>query len=591
MPVTAGDKEFELLGKLVPLNTLSESALTALLGKVEIERARKGEVLFSEGDVEHVNLYLLVGKIGLYNGDTLADSLDDSSATARFPVAHQLPRKFTAKALSKIEYIRIDSRVLSDALADKEADDYQVEDIEEGDNDWMSQLLQSRVMQNIPAANLQGVMMRMQEMPVKKGDLIIKEGDEGDFYYLLNKGQVAVLKRDENGVDTELTRLGAGASFGEDALLSDSPRSSTVQMLTDGVLLRLSKDDFIELIKHPLSESVTYEEGLKLVEGGAVWLDVRDPEAFEQDHLPGAINMPYKTLRFQIPSLATDRQYIVYSKTGKRGLASAFLFLESGLQVSTLEGGFAAVSKDAAAEPLEPAEETPVVDEQPADEPLETPAGQTAPASEPLANEERDVLKAEIESLREQLVQAQTVQAAVGSGSDAELQEKLNKLLAENEKLLKQSQRLEREKIGLSEQLESEEEVYDKLKQQYDSLSDENKKHLQLRDADMAKLKEKLTVLQLERDQFESELEELQQSTGQAADQASEADDVDTQQVNRISELEALNASIVAERDALNTQLEELRNKLSLATQENSELQIELAYVKDQLAEIQASNG
>ncbi len=195
MPVSAQNKEYSLLANLVPLNTLDEEGLQALLKNVDVEMLSKGDVLFKEGDVDHVNVYLLSGSVGLISGGSQVDQVDESSATARFPIAHQLPRKFTAKALSRTEIVRIDSRVLSEALADNESKGQVVEEVvvEDEDEDWMSQLLQSRVMQNIPAANLQGVMMRMKEEPVQEGDMIITEGEEGDFYYLLHRGQAAVL--------------------------------------------------------------------------------------------------------------------------------------------------------------------------------------------------------------------------------------------------------------------------------------------------------------------------------------------------------------------------------------------------------------
>jgi CRP-like cAMP-binding protein len=284
MAVTAENKEFSQLAKLVPLNTLSDDALKSLLQRVDIDVIRKGDQLFRQGDADNLNIYLLSGRIGLFVNDAQIDVVEDSSATARFPVAHQIPRKFTATALTKVEVVRIDSRMLSEALAENESADYQVEDElgEDDDADWMTQLLQSRVMQNIPASNLQGVMMRMQEVTFDAGDYVLKEGDEGDYYYLLHRGHAVVLKHNEDsGEETELAKLSPGAAFGEDALLSNSPRSSSVKMLTDGILLRLSKADFIELIQHPLSETVSYDEALALVEEGAIWLDVRSPEAYE----------------------------------------------------------------------------------------------------------------------------------------------------------------------------------------------------------------------------------------------------------------------------------------------------------------------
>ena len=64
-------------------------------------------------------------------------------------------------------------------------------------------------------------------------------------------------------------------AFGEEALLSDAKRNANIIMATNGTLMRLSKEDFNELLKEPMLTWVTREEGDELVKNGAVWLDVR----------------------------------------------------------------------------------------------------------------------------------------------------------------------------------------------------------------------------------------------------------------------------------------------------------------------------
>ena len=578
-----------------------------LLASVDIESAPKGTTLFSEGDVDHVNVYLLSGQVGLFNGTNQVDQAEEGSATARFPIAHQLPRKFTAKALSNLKVVKIDSRLLSEALAEHESSGQQVEEVsfEDNDDDWMSQLLQSRVMQNIPAANLQGVMMRMQEHPVSAGDMIITEGDEGDYYYLLHRGKAVVLKHNEvSGEQVEVAKLGPGASFGEDALLSDSPRSSSIKMLSDGIVLRLAKDDFIQLVQHPLSETVNYQEATAIIEQGGIWLDVRTPEKYEQAHLPNAINMPYQTLRFQIPSLSDEHHYVIVSQSGRRGIASGFLFIERGFHVSILDGGY---DKLPAGIIDTPAAESKAEEAVPSSEAQASTASapEATPASAPSATADSgqvDELNEKIKALEAKLLEKdQQLQASSKQVEELEAQLASRPASmpegeaggasssADVDALKKEIVRLEREVITVTGQLESEEEGYDKLKQQFDTLTGEHKKHLQVRDTDIARLKEELTVLQLEKDQAESDYEELekqmQQTSGGAA--GSEGGDERLQQaLNQVKELEALNASITQDREEIRNDLEEARNQLSLANQENGELHLEISELKGRISEL-----
>ena len=301
-----------VLKNLVPLNTLSDKQLGKLMSHIAVEKAKKGAYLFREGDTDHQNVYLLTGIVALLSGQKEMDLVVSGTPTARFALAHQLPRKHSARAKTAVTYVRVDSRRLSDLLARSQSASYEVSEVgTQGKNDWMSLLLQSTVFQQIPPANLQRVMMRMEEITVSEDDVIIRQGDEGDYFYLISKGMCRITRQptaDHPAV--ELAQLKAGQGFGEESLISDKPRSSSVTMLTDGVLVRLNKDDFVELVKQPLSHTIAYAEACKMAEGNTIWLDVRAPEEYEAGHLPGAINLPFYSLRFQASSLANDRAYL-----------------------------------------------------------------------------------------------------------------------------------------------------------------------------------------------------------------------------------------------------------------------------------------
>lgn len=75
-----------------------------------------------------------------------------------------------------------------------------------------------------------------------RGGTIIREGEEGQSFFILARGQVEVSKK-VGGEDLILTRLADGAVFGEMALVSNEPRSATVKAITHIDLLELSKHD------------------------------------------------------------------------------------------------------------------------------------------------------------------------------------------------------------------------------------------------------------------------------------------------------------------------------------------------------------
>jgi len=341
MAPTPKDKELSLLKKLSPLNTLSERELKQLLQETSIEYLNRGEYLFREGDTDPENVYLLSGKIALLKGETEVETLTGNTDTARFAIAHQFPRQHTVRANSRVEYIRINSHKLSEMVENAHVNAYKAEQSENREaQDWKDLLLQSRIFQLIPRTNIQHVITRMEEMIVHANEEIILQGEEGDYFYLISEGRCSVSqKAPDSHQPIEVAQLVPGDCFGEDALLSDNLRSSTVSMLTDGVLMRLSKDDFINLIKHPLATTISFADACKLTAANSIWLDIRSPVEYQLGHMDGSINLPLNSLRFQLSSLAPGRQYVIYCQDGRYSTIAAFLLLERGFDAVILNGG------------------------------------------------------------------------------------------------------------------------------------------------------------------------------------------------------------------------------------------------------------
>lgn len=155
----------------------------------------------------------------------------------------------------------------------------------------------------------------------------------GDYYYVLTEGKALVTRT------VELATLGAGASFGEEALLSGSKRNASVTMQSQGQLMRLAKSDFNELLKEPLLDRVTPDEAQVRVAKGDVWLDVRHVTEFNHSHLQNALNIPLHELRIRMKELDKKQNYICYCGTGRRSSAAAFLLVQNGFKVVVLIGG------------------------------------------------------------------------------------------------------------------------------------------------------------------------------------------------------------------------------------------------------------
>ena len=73
--------------------------------------------------------------------------------------------------------------------------------------------------------------------------------DAGDAFYIINSGNIRVFKKLRFGVELPLSQLGPGESFGEMALLTDKPRSASVETLEETELTVLSKEQLNRILK------------------------------------------------------------------------------------------------------------------------------------------------------------------------------------------------------------------------------------------------------------------------------------------------------------------------------------------------------
>lgn len=338
------------LQKLIPLNTLDEAALLQVQQQARFEQLKRGDYLFRAGDSNQERIYLLSGEVALYDGKSEIERVMAGGSAARYPLAHHLPRKYSVMARTGVELLRIDNQLLNAQLAKSNASAYEVEELDpEATDDWMGQLLQSPIFQRIPAANIQNVIMRMEAIQVNAGDLIVQEGSGGnddDYFYLINQGHCSVSKVGASGDSQELVRLGPGDCFGEEALLADRPRGSSVTMLTAGVLLRLKKCDFVEYIKRPLANAIGLEEARQKVREGAIWLDVRSAQEYASSHIIDSINLPFTVLRPQLAKLEHDRSYIIYCQDGQLSTAAIYLLLEQDIDAYVLAKGMELLSDE-----------------------------------------------------------------------------------------------------------------------------------------------------------------------------------------------------------------------------------------------------
>ncbi len=111
-------------------------------------------------------------------------------------------------------------------------------------NEKVSRLAETEIFRQVPEDQLKEIAVVLKDKRVSADTILFREGDPGDCFYIVHSGRIRVFLSGENGVETTLNWLGPGDSFGEMALLTDEPRSSTIEAVEDTHLFVLTKEEF-----------------------------------------------------------------------------------------------------------------------------------------------------------------------------------------------------------------------------------------------------------------------------------------------------------------------------------------------------------
>lgn len=346
------------LMRLQPINSLLEDQIVELAAQTQEHALPAGKVLFKEGDSDTDLIYLIEGQVEIVPGNGDPYRVKSGTPESRKPLAELSPRRGTAIAVKPILFIRIDSDLVDTMLTWAESASSENEEVIMSGEDIINidtgglknKMQHSANFRKLPAANIDLLLEKMEPIRMNAGEVIIRQGDEGDFFYVIEQGEALVTRMvddDEDSEDSvEMAHLGEGSTFGEAALISDSPRNATVSMQTDGVLLRLNKENFLKLMQDPVQNWISYDDAMDKIKEGAVWIDVRCTSDFNKGHLPGAINIPMNDAHRRSQTLDTDKTYICYCQTGRRSSAAAFILSQYGLEVNVLKDGLPSIGGD-----------------------------------------------------------------------------------------------------------------------------------------------------------------------------------------------------------------------------------------------------
>jgi CRP-like cAMP-binding protein/rhodanese-related sulfurtransferase len=107
---------------------------------------------------------------------------------------------------------------------------------------------ENTVFGQLPQEKWDDLTRALQHQVAAPGTVIFRQGDPGDRFYIIQSGKVKVFRQDSDGLETVLTVLGTGESFGETGILAGEARSVNVEAIEETHLMVLSKEQFEQRI-------------------------------------------------------------------------------------------------------------------------------------------------------------------------------------------------------------------------------------------------------------------------------------------------------------------------------------------------------
>ena len=309
------------LRQMTPFATMSDDRSRAVIDQDRFMQISEGHLLFKRSTDNVTSHFLLSGQLSLVN-----DAFENTPFT---------PENGMRQGMVDESEIHIVSAVAVGECVIFEIERDKLEQFKEDDKkSWMENLLSAPLFEFVPPSNIQALFKRFEPIAVGANQTIITQGDEGDYFYVVKTGRVAIDQTTSEEVK-RVAEMGAGSGFGQDALISDAPRNATVTTLESCELMRLSEGDFSELLMTPVIEYVTFEEveAVKSMQSKPpVFVDVRSNLEVQ----PLAISDPVKRiplpmLRDEMKALESDPIYLVIGpKRPKIAELAAYLLNEAG---------------------------------------------------------------------------------------------------------------------------------------------------------------------------------------------------------------------------------------------------------------------
>lgn len=350
-----------ILKRFIPFAGLQDDYLEEAFALIDVGTYKKGHMLFKRGRKPEFLFFLIEGQVDLIDSLYMVTRIHAGSDAAKSALNADSPTQFSGVVKERdaivfsVNIEALDRLVAwsqsAESAFETEQDEknlsmddgstfipgdstFDVSEVSDAQaTDWMSSLLQSPLFSKIPLANVQDLFTRFETVSMSQGEIVLKEGESGDYFYVLASGRAHITNRSDSA---DLT-IEPGQYFGEEALLGETLRNATVTMLTSGTLKKLDKEAFASLLTKPILRYFKLSQ-LQALKQTHKLLDVKMPMEYRMAHVEGSINVPLPRLRKTLPELAKKHVYAIPDDAGSRADIAVYLLCQAGFEAVILNG-------------------------------------------------------------------------------------------------------------------------------------------------------------------------------------------------------------------------------------------------------------
>ncbi len=331
----------KLFSEHLPFNLLSAPRLAELADVVRVFEMREGEIFQLKPSAGHDYLCLIEGQIGIIADGGVQNIVPQSTRkrviTLQGPSAQTILVASADSIACLADGAQLDDLVSWDGMVRLT----EVTDVEL--HKLLARVRNSRAFRRMPLECVEAAFKAMRPLEVKKGEKVVRQGEEGDSFYIMTSGKAELW---ETGLyddgPSKVADLHVGDTFGGEALLTGKKGNETVRIIEDATLLVLGKQDFDQLIGKELVRRIHPKVAKSMLETGYKALDVRYKEEYDEHHIPDSILIPLPELNQRMGELDKNQSYIVYCRVGNRSAVAALKLTQNNFDAASLDGGITA---------------------------------------------------------------------------------------------------------------------------------------------------------------------------------------------------------------------------------------------------------